>query len=610
MNDAKELKELLGNRAKNIIIQGYNMQVKAGKVLCPLHDDTNPSMSWHGEANHFHCFACNGTIDIYDYFQERENLTFVEAKEQVAELVGGGYVSKPIKANKERFIKPELATTGLSDKFKDYLHLRKLNDATIADFKLVQGNYNNNQVYVFQYFDENNDLPYISFRGYGKGGQKGGCIPNTKSILYGMWLVDKDKPLVITEGQFDAMAIYQAGYKNVVSVPAGANNLNWINYCWEWLQDIPEFIVFADNDDVGLEMAKKIKRKLTNVKIIFDYGYQDPNHLLYAGKEQTILDLIDEAINSTPDGLNDLSQIEYKSYKDRLENGIETGFKDYDAYVEDWKLQEITIITGRNNEGKSTLISQIIAHCLEKNVKTFLYSGEMSENKIQNWLYRQMIGGNRKYIQSIETKYGTKVEPRPDTIKAIKNWHRGKLFLYDRKAREVLNKLDHFFMVLELAVKRFDVKLILIDNLMAILEEQETINHDQSNFVQRCKDFAIDHHCHVVLITHPNKIGMEEVRNAEYGNLRKMDISGTSNISNKADNIMAIERDWGEDRSHDAFITSLKDREVGQRRVFKYDFDRESLRFYNDKTPKTYRYSWEREVEKAREKEYDKNAPF
>ena len=76
------------------------------------------------------------------------------------------------------------------------------------------------------------------------------------------------------------------------------------------------------------------------------------------------------------------------------------------------------------------------------------------------------------------------------------------------------------------------------------------------------KDFAIRNWVHIVLIAHPNK-EKGEIKNASKGNLEKTDISGSNNIPNKADNIIAVERNWGDDRDCDAIITSLKDRESG-----------------------------------------------
>ena len=93
----------------------------------------------------------------------------------------------------------------------------------------------------------------------------------------------------------------------------------------------------------------------------------------------------------------DLAKVKYTHLNNRAKETIETGFIDYDQHVFDLKLGEITIIFGRNGEGKSTVASQMLAHHLSKKRKAYLYSGELSENKIQEWLYKQIIGNNRDY---------------------------------------------------------------------------------------------------------------------------------------------------------------------------------------------------------------------
>jgi twinkle protein len=311
--------------------------------------------------------------------------------------------------------------------------------------------------------------------------------------------------------------------------------------------------------------------------------------------------MIEDKIKAMPPGLIDGSEMEYKN-SDTNEETIETGFYEYDYHVEDWKLQEITIIFGRNGEGKTTFVSQIITHCLQKRVPTFLFSGEMSDKKIQDWLYRQLIGDNLKYLRTVQTKYKKKIEPREDIVKMIKEWHRNCLYMYDRNARETVGNLDVFFEVMELAAKRFGCKLFIIDNLMSILEEHaDSLYSDQANFVQRCKDFATRNWAHVVLLAHPNK-GKDELDNAQTGNLDKTDISGSNNIPNKADNIIAVERNWGENAQWDAIVTSLKDRETGQRKVFRYNLSKTTLRFYNNQTKEKGTFGWEKFVDEYRDK--------
>lgn len=590
--NAEELKLRLGNRAKDIIATQLGFG-NSKKVKCPApgHQDKNPSMSWFEDGLMWKCHACDEKIDIFSYYTNYENLTFVEAIKKVSEMLGMNY--EPVRTVKKKEVKPNIKTDELSEKALKYMEKRKINKKTLDHWKVLERNWNGNNVYVFQYFDENNELVYVSYRGIGRGAIKGGCEANTKPILWGMNNIDFDKPLVITEGQPDAMCVWQSGYKNVVSVPNGSKNLKWIDNCWDWLQNIKEFIIYADNDSPGMEMANNISERLDNCKIAYHMDFKDANELMYHKGEKEVLKLIREAINRKLKGLVDLSEVEYKSKINEIGQTIETGFIEYDSHIEDWKMQELTVIFGRNGEGKTTFISQIISHCLEKNIKTFLYSGEMSDQKIQDWLYKQLIGDRQDYFRKIDTKYKKKYEPKPNVVKAIKKWHEGKLFLYDRNEKETTDNMDKFFNTMEIACKRYGVKLFVIDNLMAILEENaDSLFSDQANFVQRCKDFTIKNFCHIVLLAHPNKM-KKELTGEQESNLEKTDISGSNNIPNKADNIIAVERIFDKENNvYDATISSLKDRETGQRKTMKFRFSKNSLRFYNENTQEKKVYGW------------------
>ena len=46
-------------------------------VLCPFHDDHNPSMGIKN--NRYHCFACGEKGDVIEFVMKRECLNFVEA---------------------------------------------------------------------------------------------------------------------------------------------------------------------------------------------------------------------------------------------------------------------------------------------------------------------------------------------------------------------------------------------------------------------------------------------------------------------------------------------------------------------------------------------------
>jgi len=250
MLTAEELKIKLGDQAKDIISSGIGLNGRGKFVLCPVHDDNKPSMSWFEDGLMWRCHSCQSTIDIYTYLTEYEHMSFQEAMKHVAELLGET-INFTNRTKKTEYVLPKIKTNNLSQTAIDYMAKRKISKQTLLDWKVEQRNWNNQEVYVFNYYDEYNENRFVSYRGIGKNTIKGGCEKGTEPILWGMWHTVKDKPLVITEGQPDAMAVWESGYKNVVSVPNGAKNFKWIDSCWDYINRFEEIIVFYDNDRAG-----------------------------------------------------------------------------------------------------------------------------------------------------------------------------------------------------------------------------------------------------------------------------------------------------------------------------------------------------------------------
>jgi DNA primase len=68
--------------------------------LCPFHDDHRPSMYVNGLKQIFKCFACGAGGDVFKFVQMRENLTFPQAIERLAQRAG--IKVKPAKTTKDR----------------------------------------------------------------------------------------------------------------------------------------------------------------------------------------------------------------------------------------------------------------------------------------------------------------------------------------------------------------------------------------------------------------------------------------------------------------------------------------------------------------------------
>lgn len=111
------------------------------------------------------------------------------------------------------------------------------------------------------------------------GGQRG---------FFGLNLVkDTDNTIVLTEGEFDAMAVYQNTGIPALSLPQGATNLseNLIPY----LKQFHKVILWMDNDEAGRintsKMVEKIGMNRTHVVNHTEENLKDANDFLKSKPE-------------------------------------------------------------------------------------------------------------------------------------------------------------------------------------------------------------------------------------------------------------------------------------------------------------------------------------
>ncbi len=63
-------------------------KVKEWVGICPFHQDHRPSMYVSPVKQIFKCFACGAAGDVFKFVQMRENISFPDAVERLAERVG------------------------------------------------------------------------------------------------------------------------------------------------------------------------------------------------------------------------------------------------------------------------------------------------------------------------------------------------------------------------------------------------------------------------------------------------------------------------------------------------------------------------------------------
>ena len=529
----RELIEKVGNDAKDIIVNGLNLQQKGSNYRCPKisnhkNGDKNPSLSWKENDFYFHCFTCGEHINIYTYYKNYLNYSFSEIMNE--ENISGLDEKRTAFRNNFKSEKEKL-----NDSEFIFLEKRGINKDTIKNFKL----YNSNNCIGIPYL-KNNLLIAVKKRTL-SGKIKNLSITGSKFYLYNSDNTTFDEPVVITEGEFDAMIVYQSGYKNVMSVGTGANSVNNLfEQAGEFLTKFNSIVLFTDNDKYGLEMDKKFidkfKRKISTVDKNLYKGEKDANDIyLKYGKEQ-ILKII-ESGKTTFDGEWDLERNPYTELDYSGTKFIKTGIKSLDYAINTIQSKTVSLITGRSNAGKSTFVNQIMISAIEEGFKCYLVAGEGEKNKIMNKFYSGIVGSRKELY--IEKAFGLRTikEPKPEVLKAIQKWHKNKLKLFVKSLSKYKNE-SQLFEMLEYKIRTEHYDLIILDNLMSLLvvSDAKNKNEAQGQFVEKCHHLAKSTNCAIIIVLHPNKT-YKAGKEMEFEQ-----ISGTSDMPNKADTIINVIR--------------------------------------------------------------------
>lgn len=96
IRERTDIVELIGQRVK------LRQAGRSMKGLCPFHNEKTPSFVVYPESQHFHCFGCGKSGDVFSYVMAIENLNFPDALRLLAERAGVELDSKPERKDPDR----------------------------------------------------------------------------------------------------------------------------------------------------------------------------------------------------------------------------------------------------------------------------------------------------------------------------------------------------------------------------------------------------------------------------------------------------------------------------------------------------------------------------
>ena len=413
-------------------------------------------------------------------------------------------------------------------------------------------------ILVFPFYDEQNQMCFVKYRKIDfdktKDKCKEWCEKQTRPILFGMAQCEDFDRLVITEGQIDSLSVAECGIKNAVSVPTGALGFRWLADCWDWINKFNEIVVFGDceNGKITLieTLEKRIKGKVKCVKVEDYLHEKDANAILQKYGKNAIVSAVENAELRDVQYVKQLADVKSVNLKDLPK--IRTGIRDLDRVCGGLLQGHVTLLSGKRGEGKSTLLSQIVAETIDQDKNVFVYSGELPNYHFKNWLDLQIAGS--KNISEVMNEYNDfEYYLTDDVVNKISNWYRNKVFIFDNSATTDTSFQGILDVIIN-AICRYDVKLVCIDNLMTAMDidTHTDLFRQQSSFVKSLEKLAQQYDVAILLIAHPKK-SKDDFDNDT--------VSGSSDITN------AVSFVWNYQRSEseaDSELMVTKNRMTGK----------------------------------------------
>jgi len=455
--------------------------------------------------------------------------SFPEAVREAKDWLGVKDEDFGIKRHKSKtYSKPERGGVRLAEsntKVMDYLTLeRRLNPIVICNASIAETDDGEAMVFPFIEHDAESGKNICVHRKYLKvdrpdGKKDSWSTKGTKRCLFGKQLINENvSELVITEGEIDALSFHSWSIP-AVSIPNGVSDFEWVDIDWEWLARFEKVYVCMDMDEPGKQAAPDICKRLGLHRCyIVSLPKKDVNECLVAGVTKEEMERC----------LHTAKQIEL----DEIKRADDYTTEVCDYYTTDfskqgwdtpwypelpWRVRksELTILTGFSGHGKTIGLNQLIMHLVQQGVRVMDASLEIKPGMT---LYNMTRCAMAK-------KQSTKEE-----VQACISWLNDSIFFLDCIGTVNTTRLLH---AMEYARKRHGVDVFIIDSLFKCGLSSEDYG-GQREFSDKLTTFCNNTGAHVILVAHSRKVSSGN----EYTAPTKADVSGSSDITNAAFNVI------------------------------------------------------------------------
>jgi twinkle protein len=434
----------------------------------------------------------------------------------------------------------------------DYASLRKrkISEETCKKFNVRQEGpslrfpyYASNRIVGYKERD-----PEKNFRWTGK---------NEDDELFGQHLFGSGKTIVITEGEMDALSVWEARPSwPVVSVPSGAQGAKKaLQKQLTWLLGFDEIIIMFDNDEAGAKAAEECIGLFPPDRVFLAAlePYKDASEALQAGNSKAILQSIWNKKPYVPQSIIDGRDLFDLVSTPLHGRDADYPYGDLNDVSSGLRLGELVTIAAGSGTGKSTLCGEIAVNLINQGQKVGYIA--LEESVKRTGLRLMTVAANKPLHidnQIDEALFKASFESTLGT---------GNVYLRDGFGSidpdAILNDIRYL-------VKSNEVQWVILDHLSILVSGNDS--GDERKLIDvtmtKLRSFVEETGIGMILISHLRKIqgdkGHEDGASVSVSHLR-----GSNAILQLSDIIVGLERNIssGDNKS---CLKVLKNRFNGQ----------------------------------------------
>ena len=166
----------------------------------------------------YKCFGCGASGDSIEFLMKTKNIVYIDAIKWLAEFYKIT-LEEEVPIDKRVYKRPEMPKDALSKKWIDWFAARGISYDTLLKMKVSQVNEwmpvakGITDTVCFNYF-RNGELINIKYRADNKDFK---LAKDAELIFYNLDAIKGHNYIVITEGEIDALSVYQSGITSVIS---------------------------------------------------------------------------------------------------------------------------------------------------------------------------------------------------------------------------------------------------------------------------------------------------------------------------------------------------------------------------------------------------------